>query len=201
MSRKAYLLTGNVNSERCQFSKNILEKVGFQVIAFIFFPHEKKLTSNRISMLAIYEIIAKGDDEWVYVFEDDINIMEDMKIDEIVQYESISEHFFYLGLCIAPANRNDKLHLNENKINGNDVVIMKGNVKGLHAIGLSKNGAKELMDFEKKYDESWIMDMILEEFSILHPANVVRYDLEHSVLGHRGIFFQDQQKFPSTIWV
>lgn len=152
-------------------------------------------------MLAIYEIIANGNDEWVYVFEDDINIMEDIKIDEIIQYESISEHFFYLGLCIAPENRNDKLYLNKNKINNNDVVIIKGNVKGLHAIGLSKNGAKELIEFEKKYDESWIMDMILEEFSILYPANVVRYDLEyHLELGHRGIFYQDSKKFPSTIW-
>ena len=200
MSRKAYVLTGDINSERCKFSKNILEKVGFEVNVFIFFPHENKLTSNRISMLAIYELIANGNDEWVYVFEDDINIMEDIKIDEIIQYESISEHFFYLGLCIAPENRYDKLYLNKNKINNNDVVIIKGNVKGLHAIGLSKNGAKELIEFEKKYDKSWIMDMILEEFSILYPANVVRYDLEY-LPGHRGIFFQDQQKFPSTIWV
>ena len=200
MSRKAYLLTGDINSERCQFSKNILEKVGFEVNVFIFFPHENKLTSNRISMLAIYELIANGNDEWVYVFEDDINIMEDIKIDEIIQYESISEHFFYLGLCIAPENRNDTLYLNKNKINNNDVVIIKGNVKGLHAIGLSKNGAKELINFEKRYHESWIMDMILEEFSILYPANVVRYDLEY-LPGHRGIFFQDRQKLPSTIWV
>ena len=197
MSRKAYLLTGDINSERCQFSKNILQKVGFQVILFHFIPHENKIISNKNSMIAIYELIANGNDEWVYVFEDDINILEDIKIDEIIQYESISKHFFYLGLCVC--HDNNKIYLNKNKINNNDVIIVKGKIRGLHAIGLSKNGAKELIEFTKNYNKYIYMDMVLEEFSILYPANVVRFDLESYIHGHRGVFFQDRQKFPSSI--
>lgn len=38
-----------------------------------------------------------------------------------------------------------------------------------------------------------------ENFSIQYPANVVRYDLESYISGHRGVFFQDRKRFPSTI--
>ena len=197
MSRKCYLLTGDLNSERCQFSKNILQKVGFEVIFFNFIHNENKIISNKNSMIAIYELIANGNDEWVYVFEDDVNILEDIKIDEIIKYESISTKFFYLGLCVCQDN--DKIYINKDKINNNDVIIVKGKIRGLHAIGLNKNGAKELIEFIKNFDNYIYMDMILEEFSILYPANVVRYDLESYIYGHRGVFFQDRNKFPSTI--
>ena len=43
------------------------------------------------------------------------------------------------------------------------------------------------------------MDMILEEFTLINPALVCRYDLESKRKGHRGIFFQDRCQFPSTI--
>jgi len=43
------------------------------------------------------------------------------------------------------------------------------------------------------------MDVILEQVSRVCPANVCRYDLESYIPGHRGIFFQDRKKFPSTI--
>ena len=43
------------------------------------------------------------------------------------------------------------------------------------------------------------MDVILEQFSVLYPANVCRYDLESYIHGHKGILFQDRHKFPSSI--
>ena len=43
------------------------------------------------------------------------------------------------------------------------------------------------------------MDIILEEFSQIHHPNLLRYDLESYIEGHRGIFFQDRDKFPTTI--
>jgi hypothetical protein len=44
------------------------------------------------------------------------------------------------------------------------------------------------------------MDCILEDFASVYPANIVRYDLISPLHpGHRGILFQDRQKFPSTI--
>ena len=102
--------------------------------------------------------------------------------------------FFYLGLCernITGINTNFK-------INDHLVYSKAGNVRGLHAIGLSKKGAKELLDFSKQSPFKY-MDMILEEFSIMYPANVVRYDLSSYIRGHKGIIFQDRKKFPSTI--
>jgi hypothetical protein len=93
-SRKAYILTCNPDSPRSQFSKNVLDKVGFDTIFFNAIRNENKVLSNKISMMAIYDIIAKGEDEWVYVFEDDINILQDITVNEIIKYESISSMFF-----------------------------------------------------------------------------------------------------------
>jgi hypothetical protein len=98
--RKAFVLTGNIVSERYLFCKNILEKIGFDVEGVIYIPNDDKVLSNKISMQYIYELIANMDDiqnEFVYVFEDDINIIEPITLDEIIQYEKITEMFFYLG--------------------------------------------------------------------------------------------------------
>ena len=64
---------------------------------------------------------------------------------------------------------------------------------------LSKNpGAIELLEFSKNTNERF-MDLILSNFSEIYSANVVRYDLESSIKGHRGIIFQDRNKFPTSI--
>jgi hypothetical protein len=200
--RNAYLLTCNEESERTKFSKSVLEKVGFNVIVVKCTPNENKVLSNKNSMIQIYETIANGTDEWSYVFEDDINILEDIDINEIIEYEKISDLFFYLGMT----SENPTFQLTEHKINNHQVAKVKGNVRGLHSIALSKNGAKELLLFTKEYDEKYYMDkdkdymdMILEKFSEKYPANVVRYDLESYIQRHRGIFFQDRNKFETTI--
>lgn len=196
--RKAFVLTGNIVSERYLFCKNILEKIGFDVEGVIYIPNDDNVLSNKISMQYIYELIANMDNiqnEFVYVFEDDINMLEPITLDEIIQYEKISEMFFYLGICepyLYPTIKTDVF------INRHPVYQKKGNVRGLHAIGLSKLGAKELLNFSKSSQQRY-MDMILEEFSILYPANVVRYDLCSYIDGHRGILFQDRDRFPSTI--
>jgi len=174
-----------------------LEKVGFNVILFDCIPHENRVLSNKISMMAIYEIVAKGGDEWVYVFEDDINVLEDISLREIIEYEKISNKFFYLGTCIPYSNSSRELYCS--KINNQDVTIVSGNVRGLHAIGLSKEGAKKLLSFCEDFTDWEYMDMILEKFSEKYPTNVIRYDLESYLHGHRGIFFQDRDRFPSSI--
>ena len=83
--RKAYILCGEENNERTQFSKTVLENIGFETIFFKFIPHENKVLSNKISMTAIYNLIADGEDEWAYVFEDDINILENITMEEIIE--------------------------------------------------------------------------------------------------------------------
>ena len=193
--RTAYILTCDETNDRSIFSKNVLENIGFNIIFFNCIKNENKVLSNKISMQKIYEIIANGEEEWVYVFEDDINILEDIKIDELIEYENISDKFFYLGTCGFVNNY--KIY-NDTKIRDNEVVKVKGMVRGLHAIGLSKNGAKELLEYSQKSSKIY-MDMILEEFAQLNNPNMVRYDLESYISGHRGIFFQDRNKFPTSI--
>lgn len=193
--RNCYVLTCNENSERAQFSKNVLEKIGFTVNFFCAIPNDDKVVSNKESMMCIYDLISKGNDEWVYVFEDDINILENISLDEIIEYEKISSTFFYLGICDY---NHKKFKHHETKINGNLVVIVNGCTRGLHAIALSKEGSDKLLKFAGSLPEKY-MDVCLEQFSIKYPANVVRYDLESYIYGHRGIFFQDRNRFPSSI--
>lgn len=192
--RNAYLLTCNTNSPRAIFSKKILENIGFNVNLITCIPNHNKVLSNKISMQYIYKLIINSKDDYSYVFEDDINILEPIKLEEIVEYEKISKMFFYLGLC----EYSNPGILTNFKINNKAVYKKSGFVRGLHAIGLSKEGANKLLDFSKNTDLLY-MDMILEQFSIQYPANCVRYDLESYTPGHKGIIFQDRKRFPSNI--
>lgn len=199
-TRIGYVLTCNPQSNRAQFSKNVLEKVGFSVSFIQCIPNEDKVVSNKQSMLSIYDSIIKGEDEWAYVFEDDINVLEDIRLDEIIQYENISTRLFYLGACLyANEASNPQFSIHPTKINGHNVTIVNTNVRGLHAIALSKSGAAELIAFSQNYPNYKYMDMILEEFAKRHPATIVRYDLESYIPGHLGAFFQDRKLFPSSI--
>jgi hypothetical protein len=195
ISRKGYLLTCDETSKRTKFSKDLLENIGFDVVIFKCIKNENKVLSNKISMQTIYKIIAEGHDDWGYVFEDDINTLEDIEINDLIQYENISKKFFYLGTC-GYDNKNNLY--NSKLVNGRKVAMVNGYVRGLHAIAVSKDGAKELLDFSKKSTEIY-MDVILEEYAQLNNPNIVRYDLESYIPGHRGIFFQDRDKFPTTI--
>jgi hypothetical protein len=188
------MLTLDPKSERAIFSKTILEKIGFDVILVKPILHTDKVLSNKVSMQYIYNLIINSQDNYSYVFEDDINMHEDITLDEIVEYEKYSEMFFYLGLC-EYKNIGNKTDI---KIRNHNVYNKSGFCRGLHAIGLSKKGAEELLIFSQNSKERY-MDVILEHFSKIYPANVCRYDLESYIFGHKGILFQDRKKFPSTI--
>ena len=195
ITRNAYILTTNVVSDRAQFSKTILETIGFNVRLIACIPNNNKVLSNKISMQYIYKLILESGDDYAYVFEDDINCLETIYLDEIIKYEQYSPIFFYLGIC---ENNNKNSKYTNIIINNHPVYSKSGNVRGLHAVGISKKGAEELLDFSKKTNEDY-MDIILEEFSIKYPANIVRYDLSSYIKGHRGIIFQDRERFPSVI--
>lgn len=194
-TRNGYILTLDPNSNRAMFSKNVLESIGFSVIFITAIPNDDKIKSNKISMQYIYSLIIDSQDEYSYVFEDDINNIEEITLDEIIQYEKISEMFFYLGLCQFPHETATNTGI---KINNHEVYSKAGCCAGLHAIGLSKKGAEALLHFSKESNER-IMDVIVSYFSVIHPANVVRYDLESYIAGHRGIIYQHRQIFPSEI--
>lgn len=194
--RNAYLLSYDKTSDRSIFSKNILTNIGFTVHIVPSIPHEDYVLSNKLSMIAIYKKIIETD-EYAYVFEDDINIHEDISLEEIIEYEKISDMFFYLGFC---QERNVPIHLKKVAvINHHDVIQITGHCKGLHAIGISKLGAKTFLAFMDFFLYERYVDEILNQFTLLYPANIVRYDLESYIEGHRGILFQDRKKFSSYI--
>jgi hypothetical protein len=193
--RIAFLLTLNKDSERAKFSKSVLEKIGFEVQFMGCIENKDKVLSNKLSMQNIYNLIKDLNEPYYYIFEDDINSLEEIKLDEIIQYENLSPIFFYLGICERPGETSV---LTQTKINGHNLFYKSGNIHGLHAIGISRKGASELLEFSK-YSTERYMDVILSDFSLKYPANIVRYDLESYIPGHRGIIFQDRNKFPSSI--
>lgn len=194
MNRNAYLLTIDFNSDRAIFSKKILEKVGFNVILFKAIKNENPLLSHKISVQNILQLMLDdSQSEWNYFFEDDINLLEDIKLDEIIQYENISDKFFYLGCCLYGNFIYDtNLHINNHK-----VYKVYDNVRGLHAIALNKQGSKDLLNLSLQFNnnnlDEYHTDVLLERYCRLYHANVIRLDLESNcVKGHRGIFFQDR---------
>ena len=195
--RKAYVLTPNKLSDRTIFSRNVLEQIGFIVVLIQHIPHENNVLSNKISMQHIYEMIVTGEDDYAYVFEDDINVLEPIDITEIIQYEKISRLFFYLRACTYGNNLN-KATKHNTTINSHNVFTMSGYVRGLHAVGFSKAGAAIVLEISKSIKEPY-MDVILEQITYTYPSNIVRYDLESYIRGHRGIIFQDRKRFPTTI--
>ena len=194
--RHAYLLTTDTNSDRTLFSARVLKKIGFVVNIIQHTPHTNPVISNKLSMNNIYDIIVKSGLRYAYVFEDDIDIHENITLDELIMYEKISDQFFYLGICEnkGPTTVTDTHY----SVCSHKVMSISGNVRGLHAIGLSNSGAKNLLAFSRLSPHIY-MDMVLEDFSKLHRANIVRYDLTSKIPGHRGLFFQARDKFPTTI--
>ena len=192
--RTAYVLVVHPDSERAISSKCVLEEIGFTVVLVPCIPNADKLLSNRLSMQHIYRLVRDSPEPFSYIFEDDINILEPIRLDEIMEYEPFTEMFFYLGLC----EPNPLVYQTTYVVQTHPVFVKKGNSRGLHAIGLSKQGAAALLAFSATSPFPY-MDMVLEDFSRLYPAPVVRYDLESYIPGHRGILFQDRKRFPSEI--
>ena len=185
------------NPQEPYFQKKILENIGFKCIIVAAILNRDKVLSNKISMMHIYSMIHQSHDEWAYVFEDDINVVEPIHIDEIIEYEKISQMFFYLGCCMM--NDGETLQNTGYTINNHPVIQICGDVRGLHGIGISRHGAYKLLEFINTTRNRY-MDCILEDFSRKYPANIVRYDLvSPQIDGHRGVLFQDRQQFPSSI--
>jgi hypothetical protein len=194
--RTAYLLTTNKTSERTLFAQGVLQKIGFQVELVQHIPHSDLVVSNKISMLNIYNIIKHADDDYGYVFEDDIDTLDTITLEEILEYEKLAPVFFYLGLCKYDGMEGVKQL--DITINNHPVFNVCGHVRGLHAIGVSKRGAESLLEMAHTSEHRY-MDMIVEELSRKYPALVVRYDLESYIPGHRGVLFQDRNRFASMI--
>lgn len=198
-SRNAYVLSCNFNSDRTNFSCGILENIGFNVIKMPCIPHEKVLQSNRLGHESIYHHILKSKEKWAYIFEDDINIIEDIKLDEVVEYEKISKNVFYLGCCIINPRRT--LKKTGHKIRNSDVYNVKGGSRCLHGIGISNDGCANLLNFSKIWKKPLAFDACLDDFVSIHSANIVRGDLQSPQNPrHFGFLYQDRLRFSSEIW-
>jgi hypothetical protein len=197
-NRTAYLLSVDKASDRSIFSKNVLEKLGFTVIVISAIPHENKLISSKKSILHILNLMKKSNGDYFYFFEDDINIHEEANatLDEIIEYEKYSPMFFYLGMCESE-NSNP---INTNiRINGHDVYSKSGDIRCLHALGFSKKGIDKLIKKANNTSDLYI-DRILENLTLSYPANIVRYDLQSPQdESHKGLFYQDRDRFKSII--
>ena len=197
IKRNAYLLTTDFNSSRATFSKELLQKIGFDVTICLAISHNDPIMSHKLSMIEIYKIIENSSDEWSYIFEDDINILEPIKLDEIIEYEKIStDNFFYLGICkyIDMNSITTTSHI----INNHQVYQVSGAVRGAHAVAFSKNGIKQFNQFIKNFSIV-AYDMLIELYTLSHPANIIRCDLSSTMPGHLGLFFQDREKFKSSL--
>lgn len=195
--RNAYVLSCNFDSDRTNFSCNILKDIGFNVIKVLCIPHENVLQSNRLGHESIYKQILKSKQDWGYVFEDDINVIEGIKLDEIIEYEKISKNIFYLGCCILNPHT---LKKTKHKIRNSYVYNVKGQSRCLHGIGISKDGCKNLLNFSKTWRSPHAFDSCVDDFVSIHSANIVRADLESpQYKNHLGFLYQDRLRFPSEI--
>lgn len=200
--RTGYVLSLNPESQRALFAKNVLEKIGFDVVFIKGIRNDNRVLSHKHSMQHIYNLIAESESEYSYVFEDDINVLEDITLDEIIEYEPISEMFFYLGICEwGQAGVNTCI-----KIRNRTVYSKQYWVRGCHAMGFSKKGAQAVLNFSKEFSDDLepeyggAIDMILEKFTCTHPANVCGYELESYIPGHKGVVYQDRNRFPSILY-
>jgi hypothetical protein len=197
VNRRGYLLTTDASLPRIISSKGVLERVGFDVTTFKAIAGESSIHSNKNSLMRIIEAIRDGEDEWGYVFEDDIDILEPITLDEIAQYEAISAPFFFLGMC--KVGYYGTVKPTRHSINGHLVCKVAGHVRGAHAFAFSRAGAAEFMHFAREFKDDPYFDRILDRFSFIHPASIVRFDLESYLDDHRGIFFQDRKRWEPVI--
>ena len=197
IERNAYVLTLDKNSERAKFSKNILEKIGFNVILFEAIKDEFPMRSHRKSMYAIYEkLLEEKEDKYFYVFEDDINTTIDITLSYLLEYEKLNENIYYLGCCY---NRGKFIKQNL-KINNEILCKIRGGVRGIHSLCMNRKGVEILKKIYDDNPKNYHMDVMLEKYTLENPLIVIGRNLKSPCNhGHFGIFYQDRGKFESQL--
>ena len=195
--RQAFVLTADKHSDRAISTESILQEIGFDVTLCDIIEAKTVACSNRLSMIEIYKRIQSHSPGWSYVFEDDLGMLVPITIDEIIQCEEISSHLFYLGCCTIP---NTTVEFKTNKTINNHDVFSVSDVRCLHGLGIDSNSVDYILSIIDKNVSLDFLDMIIgQQFTKLHHTNVVRFDLtSHICDGHRGVIFQDRERFPST---
>jgi len=159
--------------------------------------------SNKLALLNAVEQIKRGKDPWGYVFEDDITLNEhsNASIRDIIRSERNTKHFQYLGVCLPQGQEIKRTSCG----------------RCAHAMGFSKQGANELLEFSeirsavkpRDRGETIIpaqepyLDVIVDHwcqhsggFTI---AGLLTKSAKSAVEGHVNIFIQDRGEFQSVI--
>ena len=193
----AYVLTKDLNSHRAKFSKNILQKIGFNVIFFKAIKDRKPMISHRKSMYAIYEKILKEEEnDYCCIFEDDINTDLNIKLEYIKNYEKLKEDIIYLGFSDYKAQYLET----DNIINDKKLKKVRGGIRCIHSLMVSKKGVEILKNLYDVNPKQLHMDVLLENYTLTKPLYVIREDIVSPCENkHYGIFFQDRRIFKSQL--
>jgi hypothetical protein len=230
----AFIITNDCNSNRFKSTKDNIERVFpnfFHIYCFKSIPLNdsrihtssssvyKKFSSNLLSFIFVwtYEIPKysqyNNDNEWSFVFEDDVNFIRPSKVSLSNYIEALQKlmtnteiHFqhglFYLGIC-GPTFENNSQTLII-KYSNDKILSSKGYGWCAHAMGLTIKRAKyfwtEISSYRPTPDAA--IDAFIRDYCI-RSGN--QYYILGSNLhwppqtGHYGIAFQDRRKFPSQM--
>lgn len=201
--RPAYVVSVSRGlDERSQRTGTILHNLGFDVeyvepISWkglreenpTLSEEESKVLSHRNTVL---NLLRHSPRPWTYVFEDDIAVHNGVNMESIVELESSSDSFFYLGLCLP--HKSDVL-LPPPKSNGE-----RACGRCAHALAFSREGASSLLSFLSTGGDSAYFDINVETWCAANDGFPVYLWERHGQQdGHRGGFFQDRNIFETGI--
>jgi len=197
--KNAYLLTANANSERTRHSMNTLTIAGFSVVLSMceVVPDIKSgmVWSNKNTFIRIIKhYIQSNSTAWLYLFEDDIDVLTNTSIQDIEQNLSESTLFTYLGIC-AP-----KTTPSGGKC-GRCAHAMRFSYAGSRDVLLFNTVSKHQLSTGNIPLDEPFFDVVVEGWCLVNGGfSVVHLELE-SPQDHRhnGLFFQNRDKFKSLI--
>lgn len=196
------MVSVNTSAPRYRQTSRLLEEFGFEVEAVAPYhlggTRAQQTLSNKIAFLDVLRLVSIGSDPWGYLFEDDVVIHElsSASLETLIAAETQANLFQYLGICAT------------------DVSVIRKKMCGrcAHAMGLSREGATELLHFAGATQpplatgrvprEEDYFDVVVEGWCLAHAGFMVFGPLKDSIYGesgHWGTFVQDRKKFKSEI--
>jgi len=182
-------------------------------------PVLKKRSSNVISFVTVwtYEIPKysqyNNDEEWSFVFEDDLDFIEPSKFslsnsngplkELMINSEIHLQHgLFYLGICVPQFSHNSQPLITQ--FSTSTLLSSKGCGWCAHAMGLTTKRAKSFLTEISLYLPTLdgAIDIFIHDYCIRSGSQyyVLGSNLNGSLQPAQfGIAFQDRNKFPSRM--
>lgn len=200
--RVANLISANYSSLRTLHTKALLESIGFDVrlVKSDFSPEHpsSKPWANRSALIKALMLIISDKHRWGYIFEDDItwnDLNFTVSLDGLMRAEKPDLLFQYLGVC---------------RTENTGTEGQNGCGRCTHAMAITKEGAKEVIDFSTQYKPILstgnvphaepYLDVIMEEWCVQQGGFPILGPYHHKFIpGHIGIFVQDRARFASQI--